>query len=498
MKTEDELKLYKDVALISGDIIFKYDILKGDITILGGPAELSKYGNAVNVYGSGSEYANEAYNEIIRYIKEAVSRDMGGTIEEEIKVAFTPGNLRDYTLKGRIEYDNNWNACSVLGKIIRHPENNDMAVDYVGSNLTDMEYMQIPEEYVMKVTSGDNNEECHYIDTEIVEDALDTLADTGNIGAAVLPLIQKIGKKYRLDCVFISEYDKNTGISSPSFQWYDENNVAVGNVLARNPLDRLTHNGFEKNKVMVVDDFAGYSGDDSILLKLKEIGTRSAIVCTYSGNNASGFACFEVHRNSVRWSNETVTALRLVSKFIAAYLSNLKNYFELVKKDAKSKTHDEVTGLPKLEIFKKKSLEHINSKKKGKLALACFNFTNFDKVNSIYGRAMGDTILREFTKEYAKIEDRFVIGCRTNADNFLALINHFDTRGNKISSAMVERLKLNFKKICDEKCPDAKVDVNAGIMFLPEYVDNIDNYISKARSACITAKQDGISCVFAY
>ena len=28
MKTEDELKLYKDVALISGDIIFKYDILK--------------------------------------------------------------------------------------------------------------------------------------------------------------------------------------------------------------------------------------------------------------------------------------------------------------------------------------------------------------------------------------------------------------------------------------------------------------------------------------
>lgn len=60
-----------------------------------------------------------------------------------------------------------------------------MAVDYVGSNLTDMEYMQIPEEYVMKVTSGDNNEECHYIDTEIVEDALDTLADTGNIGAAV-------------------------------------------------------------------------------------------------------------------------------------------------------------------------------------------------------------------------------------------------------------------------------------------------------------------------
>ena len=48
--------------------IFKYDILKGNITILGGPAELSKYGNAVNVYGSGSEYANEAYNEIIRYI----------------------------------------------------------------------------------------------------------------------------------------------------------------------------------------------------------------------------------------------------------------------------------------------------------------------------------------------------------------------------------------------------------------------------------------------
>lgn len=57
-----------------------------------------------------------------------------------------------------------------------------------------MEYMQIPEEYVMKMTSGDSNEECHYIDTELVEDALDTLEDTGNIGVAVLSLIQKIGK----------------------------------------------------------------------------------------------------------------------------------------------------------------------------------------------------------------------------------------------------------------------------------------------------------------
>ena len=162
MKTEDELKLYKDVALISGDIIFRYDILKGNITILGGPAELSKYGNAVNVYGSGSEYANEAYNEIIRYIKEAVSRDMGGIIEEEIKIAFTPGNLRDYTLKGKIEYDNNWNPCSVLGKIIRHTENKDIAADYVGNNLTDMEYRPIPEEYDMKITSGDNNEAVSY------------------------------------------------------------------------------------------------------------------------------------------------------------------------------------------------------------------------------------------------------------------------------------------------------------------------------------------------
>lgn len=498
MKTEDELKLYKDVALISGDIIFRYDILKDNITILGGPVELSKYGNAVNVYGPGSEYANEAYNEVIRYIKEAVSRDEGGLIEEEITVAFTPGNLREYTFKGKIEYDNNWNPCSVLGKIMRHAEVKENTGNYVGSNLTDMEYQQIPEEYKLKMTSVDNTEECHHIDTELVEDALDTLADTGNIGVAVLSLIQKIGKKYRLDCVSISEYDKDTGISSPSFQWHDENNVEVGNVLARNPFDRLAHNDFESNKVMVVDNLATYSGDETILSKLKEIGTKSAVVCTYSGNNVSGFASFEVHRNRVRWSNETVTALRLVSKFIAAYLSNMKNYFELVKKDAKSKTHDEVTGLPKLEIFKKKSLEHINSDKTGKLALACFNFTNFDKVNSIYGRAIGDVILREFTKEYAKIEDRFVLGCRTNADNFLALINHFDTRGNKISSAMVERMKLNFKKICDEKCPDAKVDVNAGIMFLPEHVDNIDNYISKARNACITAKQDGISCVFAY
>ena len=232
---------------------------------------------------------------------------------------------------------------------------------------------------------------------------------------------------------------------------------------------------------------------------MRDIEVRSAVICKYSEKGRDiGWISFENHHSTCNWTKEKIRTFRLVAKFISVYLIDMKSYLELLRKQEREKTHDAITGLPKYDLFKEKAVEYINKCDEDRLAIVCFGLNNLEKINKIYGRIMGDEVLKIFTQEYEKFEDRFIIGCRMNADNFVALINRFDSRGNKISTAMIEHMKSSFERICKEKCPEADVMVYSGITFLPAHIDRLDNYIGKARQAMESAREEGISCGFAY
>lgn len=48
---------------------------------------------------------------------------------------------------------------------------------------------------------------------------------------------------------------------------------------------------------------------------------------------------------------------------------------------------------------------------------------NFMSVNSRFGYAAGDNVLKEYTK-VLKEDERFIMGCRVNADNVIILAKY--------------------------------------------------------------------------
>lgn len=498
---EEEISIFREVLSISGDILFKYDIKSDTMHIIG--AHSADTGNGYDIcnYVAGIHENGTILKENASEFEKGFKQGFPEYFDENVWLYTKSGRKCHYRAIGKKKYDDDWNELGIIGKLISLGEVNETDLygnttnNSVEFTVEDKDFVDQPE----KIIKNDEKESVNGVALDIVEEALDILANTGNIGISVTSILQKIGDMFDLDCVTIQEYAQDGDKSSPCIQWYDEANRMVCDKIARLPFDNFQRFEWNDESVIVIEDLSAYTGDNIIVNKMKDIEIRSVVICKYSEKGQDiGWISFENHHSTCKWNDEMIRTFSLVSKLISVYLIDMKSYLELLKKQELEKTHDAITGLPKYELFLKKSVSYINLRCDDKLAIVFFELNNLEKINKIYGRIMGDEILAAFTKEYEKFEDRFVIGCRVNANNFVALINQFDTRGNKISTAMIEHMNSSFEKICKEKCPEANVVVYAGITFLPSHVEHLDNYIGKARQAMESAREEGISCGFAY
>lgn len=498
---EEELKIFREALSISGDVLFKYDIKTDTMHIIGGYKNNTGNGYDINNFVSGIHDNETLLKQNADNFEKSYKQGFPEYFDEKVWLQTQPGRQCHYRAVGKKQYDDDWNELGIIGKLVNLGEKNETSGygNAVNNNVEFTVNEKFSEEPVKELNDDVYEKADENAAVDIIEEALDILANTGNIGISVTSVLQKIGDMYDLDCVTIQEYAQDGKNSSPSIQWYDEANRMVCDKIARLPFDNFPKAEWNDESIIVLNDLSAYTGDNIIVNKMRDIEVRSAVICKYSEKGRDiGWISFENHHSTCNWTKEKIRTFRLVAKFISVYLIDMKSYLELLRKQEREKTHDAITGLPKYDLFKEKAVEYINKCDEDRLAIVCFGLNNLEKINKIYGRIMGDEVLKIFTQEYEKFEDRFIIGCRMNADNFVALINRFDSRGNKISTAMIEHMKSSFERICKEKCPEADVMVYSGITFLPAHIDRLDNYIGKARQAMESAREEGISCGFAY
>lgn len=641
LNTDEELKMYKTIAALSGDVFYRYDFQKDVMNLFGGPANISRYGSEIhNFVDNVRNHGLMSNSPAAVLFAETLEKGFPDYFEKEVQMSTSHLENGWYKAIGKIEYDDNWKACGIVGKLVYigdiilgdrsygstvkvsglldrksfinkvdvlcYEKNNtksvmlvlaineldklcdgdnllkenimtnvvqmikriypnnivygrlrscEMGIFYYGNDperefiarieelknaitsisINNISYLITVNGGIAKDISNDSDafsyldraniallvsknkaannfeyfeDEClknvemtkDTVDTSLIEQALNVLGETGDLSAAIAGLLQQIGFKYKLDCISIQEVDEKTNRTYPAYQWYDPDNYTVQAKMARLPFDNVPAINWNGESIMIINDMANYTGDNEIVNKMKSIETKSAVICKYfTAGEVGGWVSFETHTRVHEWRPEEITTCKLAAKFISASLLNMKTYFALLKKEENQKTHDTVTGLVKYDIFKSKATRYIELNQDKKLAIISFGFTNFEKVNDIYGREVGDYILKAFSVECGKIEDRIIIGSRLNADNFVALVNQFDSRGNQLSTAIIDRMTSQFSEICKQKCPAANLSVNTGIIFLPKKVDNLENYVEKASVARDKARDDdAVSCVFAY
>ncbi len=328
------------------------------------------------------------------------------------------------------------------------------------------------------------NLEAEYNDTrfdyQLIEEAMELMATFGNAEDSLNELLRKIGMMYNLDRITVRSIDDQTHSMNILARWVD-----VHSSTAVNAPTLASYELVQEMQSRMEDSYVDQE--------------HGAVICYYVGTfKDQGVVDFRAREKNRIWSEREIRTFKLLTKLTSGYLLNMSAYMKLLRDGEKAKTHDLVTGFAKYEAFVTEAAAYVKEHPEKQLAILYTGMKDFMAVNDRYGREVGDEVLKGYAEELMATEDRVVLGCRRNADNFVALINRFDQRGNQISAAMIDRMSQSFQSKFAQKCEGVNLAINAGVVFLPAEVENLYEYIDRAMTARERARaDDNISCILA-
>ena len=164
----------------------------------------------------------------------------------------------------------------------------------------------------------------------------------------------------------------------------------------------------------------------------------------------------------------------------------------LIDKEA-FETRDSLTGLYKYETFLAEAKNYVNKNKGQRLAIMYTGMKNFLAVNSRFGYDAGDNLLTAFANLMTN-EQRFIMGSRINADNYVFLVKAFDTRGNLVSASTVNRLSEALFNQVGTDYSGVDISVTAGISLLDDD-EPMKNHVKSAFEARGRAYNEGLDAL---
>ena len=335
-------------------------------------------------------------------------------------------------------------------------------------------------------------------DHNLVENALQIMSSSGNIDDAVKHIFSKVGRKYKIDRITVWELDSDSKTISSSYEWAGSSYIGWIIDVYR-PFD---YNTFEKiysnEDVIIVPDTGKWQTEEETKTALMSIGVKSFVRCVFSGNNRiSGCIAFECYESKRDWSENEIKTLKLITQFVSSYLITVREYEGMLSEKESYETHDTLTGYYKYNTFIKKAAQCVALDRTGKFAVMYTGIKQLTDVNARYGYDAGDAVLKGFAEIISGDKDRFIMGCRVSAYNFIILANFFDSRGNRISAALVNLFSNAFYDKFGDICPGIDISLDAGISIINDKTKSVEEYIEKALEARGRARNIGIDGIIA-
>ena len=346
-----------------------------------------------------------------------------------------------------------------------------------------------------ELNSSRRNLENVEFDHKLVESALEIMSESGNIEKAINLIFSEIGQKYNIDRIAVRELNHATKMVNTSYSWVNEKYpYLAGFIIDGVDADYDIFERICDYKEMLIVPDTRQMNDVQLHSKAMAMELKSFVCCMFSGKHHNGYVCFECFENRHEWCDTEIKTFKLISQLISSYLLNIREYEEMLSVNESYETHDALTGLYKYEAFKKEASKYIRYDKGNKLAVVYMGIKDFLSINLRFGYEVGDKVLKHYADTISN-EEKFVMGCRVNADNVLALMNAFDKRGNRISAHTVNRINNELSAACEHICPGMDICINAGISLICDRNEPFDYYIDRAfeaRGRAINSGLDGI------
>lgn len=335
-------------------------------------------------------------------------------------------------------------------------------------------------------------------DHNIIETALNIMSSSGNISDAANLIFSKVGRKYNIDRITVWELNSVDRTVCASYEWTGSSYIGwIIDRFKRDDYDTM-EKIYSNEDIIIVPDTNKWQAEEETKSALLSVGVKSFVRCIFSGNNRiSGCIAFECYDSKHEWNDSEIKTLKLITQFVSSYLITVREYEELISEKESYETHDTLTGYYKYNHFVKEAERYVNLDKTGKFAIMYTGIKQLTDINGRYGYDVGDQVLKGFAEVIAGYKDRFIMGGRVNADNFVILANVFDSRGNRISGALANIFSNAFYDKFGDICPGIDISLDVGISIISDRTLPVEQYIEKALDARGRARNIGIDGIIA-
>ncbi len=316
------------------------------------------------------------------------------------------------------------------------------------------------------------------IEHKLIKNTLEVLTNKDDVEETIKELFEIVGKEYNLDKVVMYEFDIAGQKIENTYFWGKPDKEPP--VLKKTSIDYRTIDWFNlKTEMAVVSDASQIKEADPLSVIITE-GMKSFVVAGFQVGTVNGCISFENHTAKHKWLESELKIFEIVRRLVSTCLINIRLYREMLSNSKNSNNFDALTGLYKQNVFLEEANKYITLHEDEQLGIVSVKLDGFLRINEYYGFDAGDDILRKYTQVLKNNKGRFIMGCRLNADNVVALVRLFDDRGRILSEATVDMLYQNFMQECRSKYPVVELKIKSGLAKIVNDGCDISAYIAFA------------------
>ncbi|MFI3201819.1 MAG: bifunctional diguanylate cyclase/phosphodiesterase, partial [Eubacteriales bacterium] len=253
----------------------------------------------------------------------------------------------------------------------------------------------------------------------IIPQALEMLEQTEDLEEALLTIFRRVGEMFGIDAIVLFKSCADNEKSIMCY-WSDE---SVSGCVTRTINQ---YRDLSLDHYMKWYDETGMAVVDSCVTKRtkEENGfqTLLAVQSRYDYNTISHLV-FVDYGNRIEWTQEEKILIKGLSTIFYSYLSK-SDIITSQKETEYMLNYDRISGLPNFDKYKKDVVEIILEKSQLKFVVCVISFTNFQYINEMYGREIGNDILHQFGVFCKETLQSCEYCARGTGSNFVILMNY--------------------------------------------------------------------------
>ncbi|MBQ3601515.1 MAG: GGDEF domain-containing protein [Lachnospiraceae bacterium] len=261
---------------------------------------------------------------------------------------------------------------------------------------------------------------------EITDFAVDIMLNSKDVASAIKLLLDKVGRYYDCDNVFILETDDNQVLYT-SYSWNGKEGLSHFNAMQSINLADIPplENYFDERGIRIISNTTILKHHPGYSAFMNMMDSKSLLQCAfYDEGEFRGCVCVGYKDKIHEWLREEIDPLVTITKLISVYLIKLKASEKIQTKIERLTNYDRLTGLPTLHKFSKDVEEYLENNPQKDFAVVYMDINKFKYINDTLGYEVGDELLKELSKTVSAESLDIIFMGRISADNFVLLMNY--------------------------------------------------------------------------